>query len=75
MTETPQPEPDWGKLLKTYGKNYLQFMGLALEKGIQQLERTPTVRQTKKPIAKQSIKDLGILGWLKGPRVEERKDS
>jgi hypothetical protein len=91
MTESPKPEPDWGMLLKTYGKYYLQFMSLVLEKGIQQFERTSTVqpgyrvanhvpstplvkRERMRVVKPKPRKDLGILGWLKGPKVEERKN-
>jgi hypothetical protein len=71
MTETPQPEPDWGNVLVDIGKKYIRLVSLTLDSATRQIQQTP---RAKKRVAKPSPQNLGILGWLKGPEVEERKD-
>lgn len=87
MTETPEPEPDVPTQLKDLGKKYLRFWSKLLDSAAKSMEGYPNedieptapARRARKPRAKKPvakpIQNVGFLGWLKGPDVEERKDS
>lgn len=80
MTENPQPEPDVATQLKEIGKKYMRFLSLSLDSVIQDLQPTPRAKKlprARKQVAKPKprTQNLGFSRWLKGPTVEERKDS
>ncbi len=87
MAEKAEPEPDIPTQLKDIGKKYLKVISKGLDSLLEEdkdeddleIEEAPPVkrkrtRRAKKPVSKPT-KDVGILGWLKGPKAEDRKDS
>ena len=86
MAEKAQPEPDIPTQLKEIGKKYLKVISKGLDSLLEEddeeddleVEEAPPVkrkriRRSKKPVSKP-VQNVGILGWLKGPKAEKRKE-
>jgi hypothetical protein len=83
MSENTQPEPDIPTRVRRIAKNYVAILDNSLE----ELARSTRPR-TKRTLPKASVpeepvqevaveepKDLGISGWLKGPRSRKKQET
>jgi hypothetical protein len=87
LTEKSEPEPDVPTQLKEIGKKYLKVISKGLDSLLEEddeeddleIEKASPVKRKRtrraKKLVSKPVQNVGILGWLKGPKAENEKDS